>query len=366
MYVCKNLKPKFMKKLLLIISIMPFCLKAQISITQADYAGIGDSLTQFIDSVPQVLPGNAGSNETWTLTGLKKQKTSLLTFVNPASISFGVKFPKSNLCMNLDNKFNFYLEKNASKIQLWGVSGDILMTGTPVALVYSNPETKITFPTTYNTTFSDTSYYDRKEFYGKTVYYGGFTVYVDSARNKHVEQITSIVDGSGNVITPNGTFPALRQKVLKHVIDSIWAKIMNNWIYISALSGTYNITSYDYLAKNIGNSLVRLTCDTNSTTAVVNAEWINAFNNASVNENSKTNEFRIYPLPANEHIFIENSGNQKIYFIISDITGREIYRSEWFNNSMKLSTLDIINGLYLLNIYDQKGIRKTEKIIINH
>jgi hypothetical protein len=64
---------------------------------------------------------------------------------------------------------------------------------------------------------------------------------------------------------------------------------------------------------------------------------------------------------------INNSGNENVYAVIYDITGREIInRLLNANNLVTLNVVDIENGMYIVKIYNKSGIIKSEKIMINH
>lgn len=261
-----------MKKILLLLSAafgwFSFTANAQITISSADYYKIATGMTQKVDTVPTITPGAAGANQTYNFAALNSHLNSTTTFMPPASGLLGSQFPMTNVCMQQDTMY-FYLDSATAQLEWWGVAGNLLQNSVNNALVYSNPETKITFPSTYNTAFSDNSAYDSKFPYGAFVQ----GIWVDSVRNKENNTTTSLIDGWGTVITPNGSFSCLRQNVLVNSIDSSWAKITvgpsTYWIFVSADNA--NFQSYSYIS-DCGGPIVDIQLYADST-AVSEVRW---------------------------------------------------------------------------------------------
>ena len=82
--------------------------------------------------------------------------------------------------------------------------------------------------------------------------------------------------------------------------------------------------------------------------------------------------FNIYPLPANDVLFISGKNDLKETFNISlfDALGKKVLNKKitLLNNGQKVSlrVSDIPNGLYILTIKQRNGVSTTKKIIINH
>jgi alpha-amylase len=84
----------------------------------------------------------------------------------------------------------------------------------------------------------------------------------------------------------------------------------------------------------------------------------------SVNS-AKSNNFKVYPVPATKEIFIQSASdfNGTIQYHIYDLVGNEI-RSSYFNSAQKsFSCEDLSNGIYLLNLKYEGG-SKSFKIVI--
>lgn len=81
------------------------------------------------------------------------------------------------------------------------------------------------------------------------------------------------------------------------------------------------------------------------------------FDVTQVNENVAVN-FKVYPVPAENEIFIQSKGFQKaeIYSLI----GQKLMESQ--QEKMNVGTLS--SGVYLLKVYDQEGTSETQRIMV--
>ena len=354
-----------MKKNLLLfalVMIMPFIMKAQITVTQADFAAIGDNVIQATDTLPvaAISPGNAGANQTWDFSLLHNHSSSTYNYVTPASTGYSYHYPGATIVANVNSSIYNFLNSSASGIQVLGFTGNLLGTGA-LSVVYSNPEKIISFPTTYNTVCNDTSKYDCRFYYGQTVQ--GYLV--DSVRQKELNYITSTFDAWGNATTPDGTFPVLRQNKSKKTIDS-------SWVYIHAISAWYaysNSTtttqSYGFVGNGIKMALVNINCVPDSS-RIQTVDWTRA-TPLSINENNTSEAVHVYPNPVSDLIFVSNSGNDKLRAVIYDVEGREVYNSSIANNNITTIPVKNLNeGVYILKLFNNSGLTKTEKLVINH
>jgi len=353
---------------LALIILLPSLLMAQITITQSDYAGVGTTLNLVTDGSPDstINPGDpADTAQIWDFSKLKTNSPVQLNFIDPAATSYASKFPLANLCGSLAINDNFYYNKSESSVLLWGMSADITGNGNVYAVAYNNPETIMPFPSTYNTSFTDTSYFNRTFYYGQVVNYNGTDYNVDSVRYKERNYITSTIDAWGTVITPDGNFPALRQNIQKQTIDTVEImvkiSIFTFWYPISI--STVNSHSYAFLAKNVGNALVTVKNYPSDTAEV---DWTRATPEA-VTEIRPDNNILIYPSLASDMLHINTTVDSPVNIAIYDITGREIMKTGYINdNLISLPVRIIDNGIYLVKIFNNTGLIKSGKIMISH
>ena len=238
-------------------------------INAADYSFFTYGKELITDTLPVVSPGTAGANVTWNLSGLNSHLFSGNSFIAPSLGVKGTSYPMTNVCMHQDSLY-YYFDSTTAEIDLWGVAGNLLGNSVDNAQIYSNPSTYLTFPTTFNTSFTDTASYDNYFEYND-MYQG---VFVDSLREKETLITSSKIDGWGKIITPNDTFPGLRQNVTRHSIDSTWAKIFvgGYHYWISIYNDTSNIQFYNYISNISGNTIATLEFYADSN-AIVEAKW---------------------------------------------------------------------------------------------
>lgn len=354
-----------MKKIIFTLSAIcaaSFSVNAQITVTAANYSNVTTGLNQKVDTLPIVgiVSGSSGANVTYDFSALHSHLTSSSTFITPALGVLGAKFPSANICMHQDTNY-MYFDTSSTKLEFWGVAGNLLQISTNTAIVYSNPETKITFPSTYNTTFSDVSAYDNKFNY-MALYQG---VWVDSVREKKNSTITSKIDGWGTVITPNASFPCLRQNIKTHAVDSTWAKVfVGNYHYWMLVSGdTSNTQSYSYISNSNG-PIVDIQFYSDSS-AISEVRWNTAYSYAVAQYNVEA-DMTIFPNPSFGTFELSlNAPAADDYVIeLNNILGQNIYSetlqafSGKYTKSFNVAAYG--KGVYLVSIRskDNQLLRK--------
>jgi hypothetical protein len=122
-------------------------------------------------------------------------------YIDPAGTPAAASFPMSNLCL-AQQTFGIYgyLAINDSRLENYGSA--FLTSET----IYSDPETELVFPMTFEDTFDDT-YISSFSQFGVTTYTNG--------------TIRGEADGYGTLVLPNGTFDeVIRVKIVDESVDS--------------------------------------------------------------------------------------------------------------------------------------------------
>lgn len=344
---------------------------AGITITDADFSNLPVNNFLNTDTLPVVAitPGSAGANVTWDFTALNTDQNISNILITPSGGLLSSYFPTANRCLKQGTTDHFYFDEQTSGLNLLGFAGDVLQNGAPYeAVVLSNPETIITFPSSYNTTFNDVSAYDVTFEYNGT--YSG--VQVDSVREKETTTINSLVDGYGTVKTPAYAtgFPCIRQFITKVSVDSTWAKIVNPisglhyWINTSGSTDTYK--SYSYITNSLG-PIVDIQMKANATgssnTDISEVKW-NPYDPTSVSKYSNS-EIVVYPNPASENLIINKISNENMNVVIYDIMGREVLTAALNGKSTKMSVASLANGTYILKMFNKGAVVQTNNVIIN-
>lgn len=354
-FKCRQHKPRKFRALqkffiFLLLSGFVFSATAQIALTQTDFPGVGNSTTLIYDTLPDVsiVPGAAGTAQTWDFSLLHNHGTVVNSYVDPATTPFASSFTMTNVADLLSGPYYYYYGSSPSEFLLWGMGGDLLGIGTQVSVVYGNPETYMEFPSTYNSSFTDTSRYDQKFFYGQTI--SGY--YCDSARQLERNHITSTFDAWGDLTTPNGTFPVIRQNMVKQTWDSTWVRVQTFNMWISAGNTAETTQYYVYYTNGLGDPVVSI--GYGSDTLIV---WNNA---ASVGiDVYSQNTLRVYPNPARDWLELGAIAEKAE---IIDNTGRIVLSEK---NVSTINISDLKNGIYIMKVFNN-GRLMFNKIIIEN
>ncbi len=358
-----------MKKKLLPILLAFFCgifhSQAQITINSTDIIDAGDLVEQASDTLPtSITIGSGGANQTWDFSSLNEHSLDTLSFNNPSGLPGSSNFPSANIAL-IDSEEDsswFYLNKSTSG--LFGLGIALVEQGN--LQVVDFPNTIITFPSTMGTTYSS-----NESSTLLTLALGvdpdgpGPLPTIDSTRVTRTTRLTSDIDGWGNVITPFGTFPSLRQIVIEEEIDSTWTFVGGTWSLIDpAVAMLLSLDPIEYDTSRSARwwtddpsakfPLVEMDYETDGT--VQDVTWLKSSPTVSLEEPFKnSSEISLYPNPAKNEITVENSriGNNSLE--IFDISGKLIFNSTFNTNKVTLPVTELNNGTYFYQVHNNNG-----------
>lgn len=208
---------------------------AQITFTSNNVMAVGTKVYAHKDTLSTITsPGNSGPNQTWSFTGVTTHIYDSIRALNPSSTPYGSYFPTANLvfCQGADY---VYLKKTST--QLEAIGAYISLLNTPANFLNTDIVSK--FPTTYLSSFSDTSIV-----IGQTTGAAIGVTSVDSVKLKRTIYKKSFTDAWGQITTDVATFNSLRICDTINQIDTIWVKTSTfGWIMFSASDSlTYQYT----------------------------------------------------------------------------------------------------------------------------
>jgi len=230
------------------------CAHAQITLTQSDMPQIGSVFVTVSDTAPTVSPGQAGPNQTWDLSAIKNVTAETTFCVTPSSTPYFADYPTANLAVRfrttLDTTFEYSNSSSTSLVSL----GDIVIEPAGIYSATISPGiTTLPLPATYLTHWSN-SPTDVA-----TTISGAVTV----KQISHLS-ISDTVDGWGTVITPAGSFSALRVKQIQTTLsDSLfsYSAISGTWTLITATAGGITGESFLWGAASKGQWVASLDFD---------------------------------------------------------------------------------------------------------
>lgn len=320
---------------------------AQITITVADIAGIGKVIRSANDTMPTVIPGPAGANVTWNFTALNNHSVDTLTFTNPNWTPDGNQFPTSNLAVLQGTNGTVYTQVTGTDFFIQGQAGNLNQTA---VVVKNNPfDELITFPSTFNTSFNNTTAYDLRVAYTQQTG-------IDSVRVKHNATSTSKINAWGTVTTPLlSNQPCIRQRKYTHNTDTIFAHLIfpPGWQVIQATEDSS--VHFDWWANGIGFPLVGM--DSMFDGTITGVSWLLAQpTNSGISEYSSVKSLDAYPNPASDVITFDLRDMDASVILVNDVTGREVLSLNVTGSVFGTDVSNLSNGSYLYNVMDRNGL----------
>ena len=347
-----------MKKLFLSFAVMVsslFIANAQIIINQSDMATIGTVIHMGVDTLSPIIVTPGGPSQTWSYALTPQDRQDSIFFLQPNLTPFGSMNPTSNICFyQLPDTTYAYLITNPSSTTMVGMAKSRIVNGNHITAFahFSNDQTMMKFPANYLDNFKDTSAFDTRIKYGHM-----FLIYlVDSLRIKNRTWITDTIDAWGNITTPLGTFPSLREKKIEISQDSLWA-YAGSWIDVTSMAGLgiETLLTYSWYAPNMKYAIFQLVVDY-ATDTVKTASYMNALPSIGIADITYGNsKYIIYPNPANDvlNIYSNMTGNTRVE--IFDNMGNLIRKITMKETDRKINISDLSLGMYYLKMTNLKN-----------
>ncbi|GAB4280039.1 MAG: hypothetical protein Kow0068_04180 [Marinilabiliales bacterium] len=344
-----------MKLSLFIIGfILSFCVvNGQISLTSNNIVRVNDLVTLAKDTIPDstIAPGIDGASLVWDFSSLTAHTYDTMFFQNPADTPYDTSFTGDNVAAYISDFNGYgYFNKTSTGIEMIGLVGDLIGNGVITEIPINPSETIAKFPFTYQDSYLDTS---------------GITIIMDTIKMEQTTYKEVSCSAWGSVITPTGTFNALRLKNyrVEHQTVYIWATV--TWVPVYTSDDT--IVSYEWWTDNVNYRypLVSFEWDTINDSVVGDVEFlIDIFNNAPeiVQED---NNVKVFPNPANSNLFI--TGKDVTQVDVFSVDGKNLLHCSFTgrnkNNQIDLSVLP--KGLYIAKIRSKNGTIVSKNIIVN-
>ncbi|MCC7301057.1 MAG: T9SS type A sorting domain-containing protein [Bacteroidia bacterium] len=342
-----------MKKVLLsCLSLCSFAAFSQVTLVQWDLANIGFAIRQAHDTMPVVTPGPSGASQTWNFTNLNSHTVDTLTFTNPNWLPNSSSFPTSNLAVIFGSSGMYAFARNTSSdFKILGQYGDF---GLGPMIIDMNPDEQImSWPSTFNTTFNNTSGMDvRMPFPNPPM---------DSARLQSVKVKTSLVDGWGTVTTPLvANLPCLRVREMNITYDtiSIHLSFPPVWqVFQTNIDTSYN---YSWWTPNTNNAygfpVVEISTD--SAGNVTDASWLQAAPTQSGISEQELTPIPNYPNPASQSITFLTKGLDVKTIRIMDVSGNLIREIQVQGSQVSLNVESFAAGTYFYVAVDGSNTMK--------
>lgn len=381
-----------MKKLLF----LPFLMaagfaQAQISLTQSDFASVGDTVFLATDiSITGTNVGTASASaQTWNFTSFGIDGFDTLLFVNPAAAPGGnAAYPTANVALITGQTATFF-NKTAASVQVLGNGG--AAGGFGFSAPFNPPYNILNFPTTQGSSITATTGFDVTEYIGidTTVNFPPFVsnlhVQVDSIRFNRASDIAVTFDAHGTVNLPVGTFQALRAYNEQTNNDTVYAfmggpvdiavlniHLVAGWNVITAemaanlsllapnlfggqTTGITTSRSYDWYANGVGYRMVSIELDTAAGHAPKRVQYLSDPVFLSITNAELLPAAFVYPNPTAEFVTMSGiNSDMKGEITIVDMTGKVVMNTRYAGQN-QISVAGLSSGTYFFRFTDVKG-----------
>lgn len=241
--------------LVLLCSSVLFLAQAQITIVSTDLPTAPDTLRNAVDTLPVgITPGPKGANQTWNFANAVQDITETVYHRVPSQTPYSADFPTATNAITADNSNYGYFQKTSSAFTCQGLAGPLLGAGTNPVSVQFNPTFDLfRFPTNYNNNFTGN--------YGFQETASGSSVGqpVDQVRLTYTATYWDTIDGWGTVITPLGSYQALRQKRREISYTHVEFKLLSFSPWATAEEIRDTVITYTWLAKETLGQVAAIT-----------------------------------------------------------------------------------------------------------
>lgn len=338
---------------------------AQITITQADLPEVGDTYVTSTALDPGIDYATTGANQTWDYSYLTELTQNIDTIfpVDFTPNAYQFFFDNANLFpdhvadyaargqeldlagqFTLTNVFNF-TRQDSDATRNVGFGANI--NGIPASIRNDSIDVIYNLPLNFGDATSN--YFE----FGLSVptigYYGGQGTRINE------------VDGWGTLITPYGTFDALRIRSEIQQDDSIYVDLVGFGFNIPR-----NRVEYKWLGVDGGIPLLQITTNVSFLGETVQSIVYqdSARNGLGVDEHQLL-DWEIYPNPTSSNITVQGSGlTQDQVLHVLDLSGR-LVKTIPVSGSVTIDVSFLAEGVYTLVLESQEG-RGVRRLVVQH
>lgn len=289
---------------------------------------------------PYVLPGGAGTNQTWNLAALATDSSITVERVLPATTANGALFPTATVA-----------EVSAAVTQYFRVAPDgIHFAGSDdgTSVIVHVPMGKyLPFPCTYGTVWNSPQH--------ATFTYEGMTV-------TRTGTFSGNVDGHGTLIIPGATIPNVLRVRWTHTLQDVMGPMSINHLY----------DSYAFFKAGQAHPIAELV------TATINmgggpitnqfSRWTAASISTGINE-QQGSTLGLYPNPASDEVTLTwpASFGAPSTVSVTDMAGRTVlhtYTIAMQSTSARIDIGSLFPGMYHVTLTSTNGQRTTTPLIV--
>lgn len=344
-----------MKNLLSFFAIViAFSLQAQNTVTTNDFPVPG---TNYVVSHTASIDSNlyiaSGASQTWDFSGMIPASQDTVSFLDPmassipttyrvafnnpldpdhqATVAATMETDQGMPMVTITDVYNFYKLTSSQWIQV-GMGANV--NGSPIPVLWDPTEVILNLPANYGD--QDTSYSAYDMSVPNVGYYGEDRMRVNE------------INGFGTLITPYGTFDALKVTTVIYIHDSIYMDSLGFGMPMDRVE-----TEYKWFANGYQIPVMQVLKRTGMG-AGVTITYIDSLRNLSVNE-MLLNQIYTFPNPVENNLFLDiPSGFFPLTAEIYDQQGRLVLQTEILDPEINVSALN--SGFYSIRLRNDEEV----------
>lgn len=349
-------------------------LHAQITITNAVFPAVGDTLFYAVDNQPgDIVMTAPGGNQQWDFSHLDASFTWQQVFQDAQTGPEYDAFPSARLYYQTDADVRAYLNVSAQHVSLLGFSGGSPATfGLDLVPHYNPPIVQSRAPLQFFDIHQVSSGLLLPFSTDIIPDIGQFPVRPDSLRLRVAINRLDVVDAWGTLTIPGGSFDVLRQKRTEYREARLDAKVPPlGWLDVTDVAiqalqlgsglGVDTTVSYHFLNDQSKAAIAIVTTD-NSQLRVVGVQYKDLGVSTGTNHVEQAiADLAVFPNPADEVLHLRAgglSGGDYTVFIYT-LLGQEVYRKSGvkaagaLEENLEIGRLE--KGVYVCQIFHADG-----------
>lgn len=353
-----------------------FGVRAQISVTDATFPVLGDTLRLATDHSPVGINALTppGGNQAWDFSSLQADLTHEFVYKAASEGSASSSFPGADLFVTFDNDTEAYFNVTTNNFERLATLGpDPAGIGLTLLNVFNPPITERKAPLA----FFDISQQSTGMLLPlhpaafPTVFIQNLPVTVDSLRFRVAWSMLEVVDAWGTLTIPNGNFDVLRAKHTEYRESRLDAKVPPlGWLDITDIAlntglapglGVDTTVTYHFY-NNVAKEPIAVVTLDNGQSQAIQVVYKNVEVTTSVGDKPTPNDPVIwaYPNPATDYVCFEcfNLPADTYALRLFDVTGRAVWSNTNLlprNRSIRVELEHLEKGIYFYRLEDLKG-----------
>lgn len=356
-----------------LISICIFKVSAQITVTNATFPKVGDTLKTAVsfDFEGNLPLGTTGGPKVWDFSilnaGIKQQEI----YLHPSEGKDASAFPEATMLLISDGQ-EIYLKSSATKVEGLGFGGANQFFDAPLVVKYSRRPALRTAPLEFINSTSTTGEFriDISSNIIPDTLLASLPLKPDSIRIQFSNEIKGLTDAFGNLKIQGQNFDVLREKVENISQTQLFIKILGIWIDpLPLLGGNIPGGFGDFLGKDttitynfISNTKkeILVSAEYNTSNELQSVTFADLGGVISSVQDIPSVNLMVYPNPVSDMLTFTTSDlpDGKYFITISDIQGKMVYfdTATLRNNENKqINTTAFRDGMYVLTLRNQNN-----------